>query len=108
MEKISQFAIILQFIRSVIFAMIVPLFATFYSLICVLCFPLPLRYRHRVVMGWTTTVVWFLKVICHVNYRVEGFENIPRDRPGIIFSKHQSAWETFFLPSQFNETAIIL
>jgi 1-acyl-sn-glycerol-3-phosphate acyltransferase len=97
-----------MFIRSLIFSIVVPLFTSVWSLICVLCFPLPLHIRNEVVMVWTRSVVWLLKVICHINYHVQGMEHIPKDRNGVIMSKHQSAWETFFLPGRFRETAIIL
>jgi 1-acyl-sn-glycerol-3-phosphate acyltransferase len=97
-----------MYIRSTLFAIIVPLFTAVWSCICVLCYPLPLKYRFEVVMVWTRTVVWLLKVICKVDWQVQGQENIPRDRNGVILSKHQSAWETFYLPAQFRETAIIL
>lgn len=97
-----------MFIRSLLFSIIVPLFTAFWSMICVACYPLPLRIRNEVVMVWTRSVVWLLKVICCIDYHVEGSENIPHDRNGIIMSKHQSAWETFFLPGKFKETAIIL
>ncbi len=97
-----------QIIRSLIFGIIFPTYTMLYSFICLLVSPLPLRYRHRTVMFYTNSVIWLLKVICHVNYRIEGLENIPRDKPGIIMSKHQSAWETFYLPGHFNQTAIIL
>ncbi len=35
-----------------------------------------------------------------IDYRVEGRENIP-DRPAVILSKHQSAWETVVLQQVF-------
>ncbi len=95
-------------IRSIIFAIVMPVFTIFYSLICLASYPLPMRYGCRVVMGWSRSIVWFLKVICHIDYHVTGLENIPHDRNGIVMSKHQSAWETFYLPPQFNQTAIIL
>jgi len=41
-------------------------------------------------------VLWLLKVICRLEYRVEGLEQIPA-RASIILAKHQSAWETIFL-----------
>lgn len=95
-------------IRSAIFGAIVPIFTVFWSVICVLSWPLPLRIRHRVVMVWTNSVVKILKVICCIDYQIEGAENIPLDRNGIVMSKHQSAWETFYLPGLFDRTAIIL
>jgi 1-acyl-sn-glycerol-3-phosphate acyltransferase len=97
-----------MFLRSLLFAIVVPLFTSVWSFICVMAFPLPLRIRNEVVMVWTRSVVWLLKVICRIDYHIEGWENIPRDRNGVIMSKHQSAWETFFLPANFKETAIIL
>ena len=95
-------------IRSAIYFVIAPVFTMVYSLICVLAYPLPLRYSFRVVMGWSRSMVWLLKVICCIDYEVRGQEHIKQDRNGIIMSKHQSAWETFYIPPQFNETAIIL
>jgi 1-acyl-sn-glycerol-3-phosphate acyltransferase len=97
-----------MFIRSLLFFIVVPLFTSVWSLICVMVFPLPLRMRNEVVMVWTRSVVWLLKIICCIDYHVEGQENIPKDRNGVIMSKHQSAWETFYLPAQFKQTAIIL
>jgi 1-acyl-sn-glycerol-3-phosphate acyltransferase len=43
-----------------------------------------------------------------VNYQIDGLENIPKDRVAVILSKHQSTWETFYLPTLFNQAAIIL
>ncbi len=97
-----------QFIRSCIFFIVVPIFTIFWSFVCIASYPLPLRMRHRVVMVWTNSVVSLLKVICKIDYRIDGLENIPKDRNGIVMSKHQSSWETFVLPGMFHQTAIIL
>ncbi|MDO4227253.1 1-acyl-sn-glycerol-3-phosphate acyltransferase [Neisseria sp.] len=43
--------------------------------------------------AWALVLVWLLKNIVGLKYRVEGSENIPA-RPSIICSKHQSGWET--------------
>ncbi|MEW6332391.1 MAG: lysophospholipid acyltransferase family protein [Pseudomonadota bacterium] len=53
--------------------------------------PYPLRYR--LVSQWARFQVFLLRVLCRLDYRVEGLEHLP---PGaaIILSKHQSAWET--------------
>lgn len=85
-----------------------PTAAFFYSFICIAAYPLPFKYRYTLITRWTGAMIWLLKVICHIDYHVEGLENIPKTRNGIIFSKHQSAWETFFLPTLFHEAAIIL
>jgi 1-acyl-sn-glycerol-3-phosphate acyltransferase len=96
------------FIRSLLFSIFMILAATFYSFVSLLLWPLPLRYRYASITGWTATVLWVLKKLCYVDYKITGLENIPSDRNGVILSKHQSTWETFFLPTIFHQTAIIL
>jgi 1-acyl-sn-glycerol-3-phosphate acyltransferase len=97
-----------MFVRSCLFAVVVPIFTIFHSFVCVASYPFPLRMRYRVVTFWTNSVVWLLKVICCIDYQVTGKENMPTDRSGVLMSKHQSAWETFYLPGQLYEVAIIL
>jgi len=48
--------------------------------------------------GWLRTAVWGCKVICGVQKRVHGMENLP-DGPVVLLSKHQSTWETFAYPA---------
>ncbi|UOO82545.1 1-acyl-sn-glycerol-3-phosphate acyltransferase [Uruburuella testudinis] len=50
--------------------------------------------------AWALTLVWMLKHIIGLNYRVIGRENIPAG-PAIICSKHQSGWETLALQEIF-------
>lgn len=104
-KKLSRFNLL---IRSSFFSIFMILAATFYSFICILSFPFPLRYRHGLISAWTGAMIWALKKTCRIDYQIEGLENIPRDRNGVILSKHQSTWETFFLQNLFHETAIIL
>lgn len=47
---------------------------------------------------WSRINLWGLSKICGLNYRLKGSENIP-DESCIVFSKHQSAWETIALIS---------
>ncbi len=44
--------------------------------------------------AWGKSNVWLLKLICKLDYRIHGMENLPKDSAAIIMSKHQSAWET--------------
>jgi len=56
--------------------------------------------------GYCVALVWLrlnfmgLRVICGVDWDVQGHENIP-DTPCLVMSKHQSTWETYFLPHLF-------
>ena len=55
--------------------------------------PFPRPFRDRVISSWARFNIWTLELICGLKFRVKGLENIP-DRPAIIISNHQSAWET--------------
>lgn len=98
----------LQFIRSLIFVIFSQVFTVFYSFICMASYPFSMQCRYNVVMGWTRMMVWSIQYLCGVKYEVEGLHHIPKDRVGIVLSKHQSTWETFYLPTVFNLCAIIL
>ena len=52
---------------------------------------------YKFAMMWTAAAVWGAKWICGVTWRVRGEENLPAGAV-ILCPKHQSAWETLFLP----------
>ncbi|MEE8618322.1 MAG: lysophospholipid acyltransferase family protein, partial [Nitrosomonadaceae bacterium] len=64
-----------------------------YTLIVLASFPLTPLNRYRITSGWAHIMLYLIRVICGVHYRVLGIENIPKT-PSIVLSKHQSAWET--------------
>jgi len=49
---------------------------------------------------WVKVLMWSLKNVVGLKYRLVGAENIP-DRPSIICAKHQSGWETLALQEIF-------
>jgi 1-acyl-sn-glycerol-3-phosphate acyltransferase len=51
-----------------------------------------------VCAGWLGVSIWGARVICGVQARVHGRENLP-DSPVVLLSKHQSAWETLAFPA---------
>lgn len=69
-----------------------------YAFLCLLCAPLPLHWRYRITMGWPRLATWGACVFCGVRWKIEGTENLI-DGPAVVLAKHQSAWETLFLPS---------
>ncbi len=84
-------------IRSALFAAFLVVTVIPYALACLLWAPLPMRWRYRLTVGWPILAVWGARVICGIRWKVEGIENLP-DVPAVVLSKHQSAWETCFLP----------
>lgn len=96
-------------IRSVLFFIFFILSVLGYGIILSVARVLfPLRIRYHMVAAFVRAMVWLLKITCRVNYAIEGLENIPTDRNGIMMSKHQSMWETLFLPGLFHDATIIL
>lgn len=65
-----------------------------------LLFPFPQTTRARYFSLWAHFVLWWLKLTCKLDFRVEGSENIP-DGTALILAKHQSAWETIAMQTIF-------
>ena len=83
--------------------MLITLFAT----LLVLSFPFPLEKRFALTRAWSTLAIWWLRVTCNLRYEVTGQENIP-EQPGIVFSKHQSTWETLTLNFWFTPQSWVI
>ncbi|HVE44924.1 MAG TPA: lysophospholipid acyltransferase family protein [Gammaproteobacteria bacterium] len=96
------------FIRSLLFSVYSVTTISLYSLLLTICFVLPLRVRQAMTRGFLYVYVDVLKFLCRIDYEIEGLSHIPTDRAVVVLSKHQSTWETFFLPTVFHNPAIIL
>ena len=86
--------------RSLIFVFLHVLTAIIFSLLGVLLWPLPFKWRYIAVSRWALLNLWLLEKICGVRYEVEGRENIS-DQASVILCKHQSSWETLALQAVF-------
>jgi 1-acyl-sn-glycerol-3-phosphate acyltransferase len=95
------------FLRSLIFSIYSVVSIIFFSLLCLPALLLPIRKRHMLLRLFARMYIGVLRGVCNINYHVEGMENVPKHRLGVVFSKHQSAWETFFLPLIFHDPAVI-
>ena len=60
--------------------------------------PFPFHYRFCVQVSWNKLCIFLLRIICGVRFRIKGLENL-QHLPAVVLAKHQSAWETFFVPS---------
>lgn len=109
MKKINTLYKINLFIRSLIFSILMVVITFFYSFFCIIAYPFTsFNQRYKIITFWTFSILWLLEKLCHIRYQVEGLEHVPKDRTGVILSKHQSTWETFFLPQLFIPSAIIV
>ena len=73
------------------------------SIVIVLARLFGYRASYWVNSLWTQAVVWLCKVICGLDYTVDGQHNIP-DTASVVFLKHSSTYETIaqvvFFPRQ--------
>lgn len=79
--------------RSVLFNLLLWGSVIIYAPLSLLTVVLPFTVRYRIIRQWARWQVVLLKVLCRLDYRVQGREHLPTGA-AIIFSKHQSAWET--------------
>jgi len=90
----------MQFIRSLIFSAGMILSTLIAAFALLLASPFPFVARSRVARAYAAYVIGSLKILCGVDYQVSGRENIPNGA-AILFSKHQSTWETYALQLMF-------
>lgn len=89
-------------LRAIVFLTLQALSLTVWATAFILVSPfLSLRARYQFAMRWPAFVVWLARVQMGIRWRVSGEEHLSPHLNGmaILCSKHQSTWETFFLPS---------
>lgn len=86
----------MHLIRSFLFAIILALVTIPYALFGILIFWAPPMTRHRLITTWVPIMMWVIRHVLGIRYRVIGRENLPTT-PAVVLAKHQSAWETIAL-----------
>ena len=86
----------MQAIRCFLFHLFMATTTVLVATFSVLLIVFPLRTRIRILGLYGVLNVHMLKWLCGVRWQIAGTENIP-EGPAIIFSKHQSTWETMAL-----------
>lgn len=84
-------------LRSALFYLGQGLATLFFSTLALLTFYLPYPIYYRIIKGWADFCIWWLKITCGLSYEVQGLDELPKHRPLIVLSKHQSAWEVIAL-----------
>lgn len=88
------------FLRSLLFSLSMIVSSIVITSIGTLFLPFSFKIRYFVIGHFAKVNLWLLETICRIHYEVEGRENIP-EGTAIIFSKHQSTWETMALQRIF-------
>ena len=78
------------------------------TLSVVIAWALPAAWRFEFIIGvWTRVVLLWLRITCGIRVHVRGRENIP-PQPCVVFSHHESTWETLFLQSLFHPQTTLI
>ena len=81
-----------QSLGSVIFTLYLFLSLPAYAVISLLTAPFPHRVTYVVGRHWVKTVLFLLKMLCSLDYVVEGQQHLPK-KNAIILLKHSSTFE---------------
>ncbi|MCD8542356.1 MAG: 1-acyl-sn-glycerol-3-phosphate acyltransferase [Gammaproteobacteria bacterium] len=99
--------IIFRFFASLLFSFIMIMLTIFYGFTCSCLVKFP-DLACWLARQYGFLVVHVAKYLCGIHYTIQGRDNIPSNNRFIIFSKHQSTWETLFLLYYFPHMSIIL
>jgi 1-acyl-sn-glycerol-3-phosphate acyltransferase len=80
-------------IRSVVFTVFMFVTVMLFCPLVILVRPFGARASYSVCLFWIRFNLWMCKLLCGLDFLVEGSENIP-DVNGVILFKHSSAYET--------------
>lgn len=85
----------MQMLGSILFTGFFMLFTFLYAIFFVVVAPLlPWKSRFALARTWASVLMGALKLLCRLDYRVEGAHNIPAGEACIALVKHSSSWET--------------
>jgi 1-acyl-sn-glycerol-3-phosphate acyltransferase len=87
-------------LRSLAFWIVFPVSIVVYAVLLLFTFPFALSTRWKLLQTWVHFILWWLRVTCRLTHEVSGTGNIPSGA-AIVFSKHQSTWETIALQQIF-------
>lgn len=95
------------FLRSALFSLSVIITSVVITCTVLLFYFAPFSWRYAIISQFARYNLWVLKNVCKLDYVVEGRDNIP-DSAAIIFSKHQSTWETIALQQVFPPLTFVI
>lgn len=82
-----------QWLGSIAFTLYLFLSVPLYAPIVLLSAPFPHRVSYRLVERWIDAVLFMLRVLCRLDYVVEGKEHLGVENT-VVLMKHSSSWET--------------
>lgn len=96
-----------RLLGSILFTTYLFLSVPVYGVVALATAPLPRRATYAVAVAWVSSVFFWLRVLCRLDYVVEGREHLPRTS-AVVLMKHSSAWETLAQLHMFPEQTWVL
>ncbi len=84
----------MQWLRSLLYTAILFADTFVFAVLVMLSIPFGLHGMHASARAWARFNLALCKLLCGLDYVVEGRENVPREGAHISYWKHSSAWET--------------
>lgn len=84
----------LLLVRSLLFQLYFFVSVCLAAVIIFLLWPLPFRVKAGIARFWGRSMLWAGRLICGLDYVIEGEDNIPAE-PSIIMIKHTTVFETY-------------
>jgi 1-acyl-sn-glycerol-3-phosphate acyltransferase len=95
-------------VRSLAFLLYQLVVTPLYAAAMLATFWLPPVPRYRMARSWCRVNLAGARVICGIDWKIEGAENIPpHDAPHVVLAKHSSTWETLALNMLFPPLAFV-
>jgi len=85
-------------LRAILYVVVMTLAVAPWSFVVMAAWVTPPTFRYTLCAMWTRLAIRMARRLCGVTWRIEGWDNLP-DGPTVVLPKHQSTWETFWLPS---------
>jgi 1-acyl-sn-glycerol-3-phosphate acyltransferase len=97
----------MQVFRSLLFNFIFFGSSAFILVGALILLPFPRKATQKCFQIWMKYMMWLLKVLVGLDYKITGRENLP-EGPVVIACKHQSAWDVGIFLILFSDPAYIL
>lgn len=99
----------LPFVRSLAFNVFFYVWTTLCCLTGILSLWMPVKVNLTISKLWSKGSLWLSKYILGLDYRLEGWENLPKTSGGFIIAcKHQSTWETIVFSTLLHNPSFVL
>ena len=84
----------LQWMLSLVYTTLLFVDSLAFGFVIVLFGWLPFWQLYKFARAWARTNLWLLKVLCGLDWRLEGAGHVPREGAHVTMWKHTSTWET--------------